>query len=470
MINHIKIILIIACFLLLKKSYAQIGGIDFASGTGKQSVIDSLITKLQLQKEDTNKVNTLNDIGMALSTMNFEESKNYIIKSRNLSTKLNYKKGIANALSSLALVYELQGDYLQSLNFQNQALKLREEIGDQSGISYSVHYIGDIYFSQSDLSDKLSTKDDFNIKALEQYFKSLKIAEAINDKKSIANSYNCIGNSYREKMEYAKSLAYYEKAITLKENFGDKMGMAQTFGNIGKLYLKQNNYEKALEYLFKSLQLAQETGYKRTHVKALGTIGNIYLKQKDYIKALDYCNKSLALSKEIGFLEYTAKANHSLSEIYGAIDFIEHNGDKALTYYKSYIVERDSINTKNALQAELQFDFEKREQIRVLEEKQLEIKRLAESKQQKIILYAVSSGLLLMFVLAIVIFRGYQQKQKSNKELLSKNEIIAMQKHLVEEKHKEITDSIHYAQRIQRALITPEKYIEKQLNKLNKKV
>jgi hypothetical protein len=41
---------------------------------------------------------------------------------------------------------------------------------------------------------------------------------------------------------------------------------------------------------------------------------------------------------------------------------------------------------------------------------------------------------------------------------------------LVEEKHKEITDSIHYAQRIQRALITPEKYIEKQLNKLNKKV
>ena len=73
-----------------------------------------------------------------------------------------------------------------------------------------------------------------------------------------------------------------------------------------------------------------------------------------------------------------------------------------------------------------------------------------------------------MFILAIVIFRGYQQKQKSNRELLSKNEIIEEQKRIVEEKHKEITDSIHYAQRIQRALITPEKYIDKQLNKLNK--
>ncbi len=40
----------------------------------------------------------------------------------------------------------------------------------------------------------------------------------------------------------------------------------------------------------------------------------------------------------------------------------------------------------------------------------------------------------------------------------------------VDEKQKEILDSIHYAKRIQTALITSEKYIEKNLNKLNNKV
>ena len=36
------------------------------------------------------------------------------------------------------------------------------------------------------------------------------------------------------------------------------------------------------------------------------------------------------------------------------------------------------------------------------------------------------------------------------------------------EKNKEVMDSIYYAQRIQKALITSEVYIERQLNKLNK--
>jgi hypothetical protein len=40
---------------------------------------------------------------------------------------------------------------------------------------------------------------------------------------------------------------------------------------------------------------------------------------------------------------------------------------------------------------------------------------------------------------------------------------------LVEEKQKEILDSIYYARRIQRALITSEKYIENKLGKLIKR-
>ena len=59
-------------------------------------------------------------------------------------------------------------------------------------------------------------------------------------------------------------------------------------------------------------------------------------------------------------------------------------------------------------------------------------------------------------------FRSYKQKQKINIE-------ITQQKHIIEEKQKEILDSIYYAKRIQTALITPEKYIDRVLNKLNNK-
>jgi len=71
-----------------------------------------------------------------------------------------------------------------------------------------------------------------------------------------------------------------------------------------------------------------------------------------------------------------------------------------------------------------------------------------------------------MMVLAIVIYRGSKQKQKANIELLAKNEIIEQQKHTVEEKQKEIIDSIKYAKRIQNSLLPTEKYIDKSFKRL----
>ena len=69
-------------------------------------------------------------------------------------------------------------------------------------------------------------------------------------------------------------------------------------------------------------------------------------------------------------------------------------------------------------------------------------------------------GFSLVIILALFILRSYIQKRKDNK-------LITLQKHLVEEKQREILDSIHYAKRIQTALMTNENYINATLNRLN---
>ena len=66
-----------------------------------------------------------------------------------------------------------------------------------------------------------------------------------------------------------------------------------------------------------------------------------------------------------------------------------------------------------------------------------------------------------------VALRTQQLEEKT--VLAEANEQEALhQKELVEERQKEILDSIRYAARIQRSLITSEKYIAKQLNKFKK--
>jgi tetratricopeptide (TPR) repeat protein len=422
---------------------------------GQINKADSIQNALHTSKEDTNKVILLNRLGVVLRNLGSSSKMEVCLKeAEKLAIKLNYKKGEADALCELGLFYELQGNYFEALDQQFKALKLREEINDKSGISYSIHYIGDIYFSQSELSDKETSKADYNKKALDQYFKSLKVAEEIGDTRSIANSYNCLGNSFRENRDFDQSLNYYLKAVQNRRQTGDSMYLSQTYTNIGKLYLQHEEYEKALPYLFQALTLAEACDFKRTLVKTFGTLGNIYLKQKDYTKALDYCNRSLKLSKEIGFLEYIAKANNSLSEIYGAANYSGHDGDKALKYYKDFVQERDSINTKKANQIDLQFEFEKKEAGVKAEQDKKDALASEELKQQKAQRNYSFIGLALVLLFSGFIYAGYKQKQKINL-------VIVKQKKHIEEKQQEILDSISYAKRLQEAILPPKEFVSK---------
>jgi hypothetical protein len=74
----------------------------------------------------------------------------------------------------------------------------------------------------------------------------------------------------------------------------------------------------------------------------------------------------------------------------------------------------------------------------------------------------------LVLILAGFIFRSYRQKQKANIIISQQKSEVEKQKNLVEEKQKDILDSIHYAKRIQQSLLPTEKYIEKKLNELKK--
>lgn len=82
-------------------------------------------------------------------------------------------------------------------------------------------------------------------------------------------------------------------------------------------------------------------------------------------------------------------------------------------------------------------------------------------EQQRIFLSFAGVIVFITIAFSFFIFRSYKQKKKAN-------ELIAEQKAILEEKQKEILDSIHYAQRIQRAQLPTEKYIQKNLNRLKK--
>ncbi len=124
--------------------------------------------------------------------------------------------------------------------------------------------------------------------------------------------------------------------------------------------------------------------------------------------------------------------------------------------HELYIQFRDSNNnlqTRNAtIRSQFKYDFEKKETKINAEKDKIQLQASEDKKRQNIIIYSVVLGLVLVCVFSIFIFKGLQENKKANKIILS-------QKHLVEEKQKEIVDSITYAKRIQNAILPPKEYI-----------
>ncbi len=426
---------------------------------------DSLKMLLKIAKHDTIRCKVLITLGEIIYTVLPDSAYNIWAIALNIAEKnsgeLNnnhpfykmYLKYQADALNNIAYIEKKRGQINNAITNNEKSLKLSKEIGDKNGVAYSLNNIGVIYYNQGT-----------NDKALEYYGRSLEIREDIGDNSGIASTLINIGTIYFDERNMAKALECFNKSLMLYETIGDKGGAASAIGNIAGIYIVQAKYTKALEYLFKSLKTLSEIGDKKAIAFSLSNIGLVYFRENKLDKALTFSLNSLKMSQDLGYPSNIVEAARNLNAIYKR----KLNYRKALESYELYILMRDSINNletkRAAVKNQLKNEYEKKEiaiktSAKAKQEK-TQLKANETAKRQNLIIYGVVSGLIIVLVFSFFIFRSLQENKR-------KNVIITEHKHIVDEKQKEILDSIHYAKRIQTALITSEKYIERSLNNLN---
>ena len=113
-------------FLLLLCHYSQT---LFAQQT-HQEAIDSLHSVLRTEREDTNKVWTLDILSATLfRAFRYDEARKYADDMLLLSGKIGFIRGTSNALVDIGLSYYGQSNYNEALKNYFAALKIREELG-----------------------------------------------------------------------------------------------------------------------------------------------------------------------------------------------------------------------------------------------------------------------------------------------------------------------------------------------------
>src|SRR5205814_2239030 len=119
-----------------------------------------------------------------------------------------------------------------------------------------------------------------------------------------------------------------------------------------------------------------------------------------------------------------------------------------------------------SVRAQMTYDFEKKEIGINAEHDKLTALEEAHKKEQRIILILVAMAAISLAIVAIFIFRSLRITTKQKRLIELQRNDMSKQKEIIEVKQKSVLDSIHYAKRIQTTLMTSERYINKNLNRL----
>jgi len=366
--------------------------------------------ELALQaKENAEKYNNLVDFHFAqltIAQLNFwksSESTPLISANEALSyfESVNVLLGISRSNFICASMYDQFGQYEKAMQHALNAVKASELLDDENNKGDCYTTLGQIYSRIHDYKN-----------AIQALNKGLIIRQHSKDDKAAASSLNLIARNYVLSKNYEEAKNYYNQSLVLRESTKDEDGIPWTYLGLASLYSEKENWKLSLEYYYKAEQ-SNVKHEKRFDVLCLLGKGKIYLHLSNITESIACLNKALAISQELKITSIQSEVHELLAQAF------EKSGDltQALLHYKTYnqlrqeILSNDKVNTLKNQQ--IAFSVESAE-------KEAEIHRL------------------------------------KHVELKNAFDKIAAQHHQLEEKSKEITDSITYAKRIQDAYL-PEK-------------
>lgn len=385
-------------------------------------------------------------------------------------TKRFLKISEASLLRIMGNVYKNHfSDFPKALEYYKKCMEISKEANDKVNWGGVLMNSGIIY---SELHQYERASD---------YLKrGLKMFIEANSRRGIAFCFQSIGGLYTILRQDSLALSFYEQSFQIFTELNEKSNASLQLNNIANIYKIQGKLKEALDNYRVALKMSEETGDSANVAICLAGIGEILEKtnktkeaERNYLRALP--NATLEIKMQIF---------NALKDMYNK----QKRYEDAFKMYDRYILTKDSLfkqhNAEEIEKNRMRTDFEE-QQARLKAEREKEAAIAEEKdKRQRTIIWSIAAGLFLVVVFSVFILNRWRvtQNQKKiieiqkaevekqrelaeNRRIIAEeqNKIIEKSKQIIEQHNKDITDSIHYASRIQRALLTSDEYIGRYL-------
>lgn len=365
-----------------------------------------------------------------------------------VAKQLNYEEGVAKSHQNLGLIFLEWNQPGKAIEFLTKSLKYYSSKKDKRRVADLQNQLARVNISIGEFE-----------KAEEFLNKSLSYNLLSKNKHGLASNYNNLATIYKYNYELDTAIALSRKSLELYKALNDSAAMFNVLVNLGGIYGESAELGQEALYYQEALYLSEKSpGIVRNKSSLLYNyaISLLSLRQPDEaVKRL-----SEAVNDAEKNTDYESMAQ-SYEMLYSIFKNVYRDPQRALENLELAKAFRDSSATKEGLkkilQIQMQTEFEEKQradslaQAQVIERNKIQFEE--RNKRSQIIAGSMAVFLLLLGVVAFILFRQNKQKEKANK-------IISDQNKEIEEKSKEILDSIQYAKKIQDAVLPAEDQIQ----------
>jgi signal transduction histidine kinase/tetratricopeptide (TPR) repeat protein len=391
----------------------------------------------------------------------------YAINAASIKETISDQPGLAAVYSTIGTLYSKSGDGERALDFHTRALKYYERVNDLRGLSNVKNNIGLLYMNSGSFEN-----------ALRFFNQSIALKEELNDKPGLANSFVNIGIVYRNSGVASKAEDYFRRAVRLFEELADNYGVAFSYTKLASLAMARKRYNDVLADAGIALPLARGANARDIVRDLYLLMSDAHAGLGDNMKALDHYRLYTSLKDSL-FNASNARVIANMAARYDIdrrdreIELLTRLRDEEQARLQTEARNRDA-QIRLLEQEKLIKDLEVQENATALreqmykaenKEKELRLERkekdmfrdrakveeLAKQKREQFLTFAVV-GLVLLALILVLLFRGYQSRKRSearyrvkneeletaNAEILRHEKVVQTQAALIENANREL--------------------------------
>ncbi len=370
-------------------------------------LVDSLRKQTaQYLKKDSVRVNLLVSLSDAVVPIDSKEAMRYADDALQLAEEIKSPMGIAVAYRQKGIVYYIQNDYVNAVDYAykglNAADKLKKNKGSRLFVALMYNNLGTIFLEQANFDKAM-----INFNAL------LTTVRALNEptlKREESVALLNIGQTYSRKKDHLKTIQYSIEGLKISEAIKDYQIASYCLHNIGVAYGNLKQPSLAIESFRKSIVYADKSGDLKAKSQAVGGLADVLFDFERYDEAEKYAQQALQIAKDLKLIELQRQITQLLAFIYIA----QKKGQPAITYIETSLALRDSVlndgKKQEIARKEERFGQEKRAAV-------LKTQYAADLKQEQTTRNAVAGGAGVLILASGVSFLFYKRKRDADEQV-----------------------------------------------------